>query len=273
MGLLLASGTALHLAEPGHGREDVVGAGFLARRACAGRPTAARDVGRDGLPRTLPLGAAGRIVDYPSPWAVVTPASADDVARRLPWRGGRAVYVFGRAWVTDPEGALERRPAAALRLVRQVRDPRDSHLLSRRDGDGVGRGREAADDRHRTDGARRERALLVVARGAGGSCGRRASTGRATSIRRTGCCRTSATRSTTRWWRSSTATIRTISVRRRETYPVGQAFPPYLPLTLVAHLPFGLVPQSEADALYRDGRARADGRARRRSRSAAPGVR
>lgn len=35
-----------------------------------------------------------------------------------------------------------------------------------------------------------------------------------------------------------------------ETYPVGQAFPPYLPLTLVAHLPFGLVPQTAADALY-----------------------
>lgn len=35
-----------------------------------------------------------------------------------------------------------------------------------------------------------------------------------------------------------------------ETYPVGQGFPPYLPLTLVAHLPFGLVPQSDADALY-----------------------
>jgi len=35
-----------------------------------------------------------------------------------------------------------------------------------------------------------------------------------------------------------------------QTYPVGQAFPPYLPLTLVAHLPFGLVPTVEADALY-----------------------
>ena len=35
-----------------------------------------------------------------------------------------------------------------------------------------------------------------------------------------------------------------------ETYPVGQPFPPYLPLTLVAHLPFGLMPHAEADALY-----------------------
>jgi hypothetical protein len=34
------------------------------------------------------------------------------------------------------------------------------------------------------------------------------------------------------------------------TYPVGQVFPPYLPLIRVAHLPFGLVPHGEADALY-----------------------
>jgi hypothetical protein len=52
---------------------------------------------------------AGRqIVDYPAPPTVVDSASAGSVAERLPWRDGRAVYVFGRAWVSDPEGALER---------------------------------------------------------------------------------------------------------------------------------------------------------------------
>src|SRR5262249_57031367 len=34
------------------------------------------------------------------------------------------------------------------------------------------------------------------------------------------------------------------------TYPVGQPFPPYLPLTLLAHLPFGLLPHAEAGDLY-----------------------
>ena len=34
------------------------------------------------------------------------------------------------------------------------------------------------------------------------------------------------------------------------TYPVGQPFPPYLPLTLLAHLPFGLLPYAEAGDLY-----------------------
>lgn len=34
------------------------------------------------------------------------------------------------------------------------------------------------------------------------------------------------------------------------TYPVGQSFPLYLPLTLVAHLPFGFLPPAEAGAIY-----------------------
>lgn len=107
VGLLLASGTALHLAEPGHGREDVVGAGsWLDAHVPADQPLLVTSGEMAYLARFH--WARRRIVDYPSPWVVVTPASADDVARRLPWRGGRAVYVFGRAWVTDPEGALER---------------------------------------------------------------------------------------------------------------------------------------------------------------------
>jgi hypothetical protein len=33
-------------------------------------------------------------------------------------------------------------------------------------------------------------------------------------------------------------------------YPVGQSFPLYLPMTLVVHLPFGLLPQAESGAVY-----------------------
>jgi hypothetical protein len=33
-------------------------------------------------------------------------------------------------------------------------------------------------------------------------------------------------------------------------YPVGQSFPPYLPLTLVVHLPLGFLPHAEAGAVY-----------------------
>jgi hypothetical protein len=52
---------------------------------------------------------AGRpIVDYPAAGTGIGAVSAADLAQRLPWWDGRAVYVFGRTWVSDPERALER---------------------------------------------------------------------------------------------------------------------------------------------------------------------
>ena len=108
VGLLLVAGTALHLAEPGHGREDIAAAGAWLDAHVPAGPAAAGDVARDGLSGALPLGAPadrrlsgaadrGRRRRRPTTWR-----------ERLPWRDGRAVYVFGRAWVSDPEGALER---------------------------------------------------------------------------------------------------------------------------------------------------------------------
>jgi hypothetical protein len=34
------------------------------------------------------------------------------------------------------------------------------------------------------------------------------------------------------------------------TYPVGQPFPPYLPVTLLVHQPFGLLPQAESGGVF-----------------------
>jgi hypothetical protein len=48
------------------------------------------------------------IVDYPEGYAAVDTPAADRLAGALHWRDGRAVYVFGRAWASDPDGALER---------------------------------------------------------------------------------------------------------------------------------------------------------------------
>ncbi len=106
VGLLLAVGTALHLAEPGHGREDVVAAGaWLDAHVAPEQPLLVTSSEMAYLAR---FHWAGRpIVDYPAPPAVVSATSADEVAERLPWRDGRAIYVFGRAWVSDPDGALE----------------------------------------------------------------------------------------------------------------------------------------------------------------------
>jgi len=106
VGLLLAMGTALHLAEPGHGREDVAAArAWLDANVAPEQPLLVTSSEMAYLARFH--WAPRPIVDYPTPPAVVNAASADDVAERLPWRDGRAIYVFGRAWVSDPEGALE----------------------------------------------------------------------------------------------------------------------------------------------------------------------
>lgn len=107
VGVLLAAGTGLHLAQPGHGREDIAAA------------TAWLE---EHVPRQQPLLVTSRemaylarfhwadrpVVEYPAPSAVVGPESVDELAARLPWRDERAIYVFGRAWVSDPAGALER---------------------------------------------------------------------------------------------------------------------------------------------------------------------
>jgi hypothetical protein len=104
--MLLVAGTALHLAEPGHGREDVRGAEtWLETHVPREQPLLVTSSEMAYLARYH--WADRQIVEYPSQHAVVSAASADDVAERLPWRDGRAVYVFGRAWVSDPEGALE----------------------------------------------------------------------------------------------------------------------------------------------------------------------
>ena len=107
VGVLLASGTALHLAEPGHGREDIGGAGgWLDAHVPADQPLLVTSREMAYLARFH--WARRPIVEYPAPPTVADSASADDIAEHLPWRDGRAIYVFGRAWVSDPDGALER---------------------------------------------------------------------------------------------------------------------------------------------------------------------
>ncbi len=107
VGVLLATGTALHLAEPGHGREDIKAAGvWLDAHVPADQPLLVTSREMAYLARFH--WARRPIVEYPAPPTVVDAALADQVAERLPWRDGRAIYVFGRAWVSDPDGALER---------------------------------------------------------------------------------------------------------------------------------------------------------------------
>jgi hypothetical protein len=104
---VLTGATTLHLADPGHGREDI---------------RAATTWLGAHVPTTQPLVVTSRemaylarfhwadrvVVDHPAPpRLVVDQASADAVAAELPWHDGRAIYVFGRSWVSDPQGLLE----------------------------------------------------------------------------------------------------------------------------------------------------------------------
>ena len=107
VGLLFATGTGLHLAEPAHGREDVRAArGWLDANVVPDQPLLVTSPEMAYLARFH--WSPRPIVDHPSPRTVVDAASAEEIVQHLPWRDGRAVYVFGRAWVSDPEGALER---------------------------------------------------------------------------------------------------------------------------------------------------------------------
>lgn len=107
VGLLLAGGTALHLAQPGHGREDITAAtDWLREHVSAGQPLLVTSREMAYLARFH--WADRSIVEYPPPPAVVGPESVDEVAAGLPWQPAGAVYVFGRTWVSDPTGALER---------------------------------------------------------------------------------------------------------------------------------------------------------------------
>jgi uncharacterized membrane protein len=107
VGLVLAGATARHLTEPGHGREDIRAAGaWLDAHVPVAQPLLVTSSEMAYLARFY--WAARPIVDYPAPRTVVGAVPAGDLVQHLPWRDGRAVYVFGRTWVSDPEGALER---------------------------------------------------------------------------------------------------------------------------------------------------------------------
>ncbi len=108
VGMLLALGTGLHLADPGHGREDTAAAGaWLDAHVPESQPLLVTSPEMAYL-ADFHWGARRSVVPYPSGPVVADQASADDLAEHVPLRNGRAIYVFGRAWVSDPDGALER---------------------------------------------------------------------------------------------------------------------------------------------------------------------
>jgi hypothetical protein len=114
--LLMATGSALHLAEPGHGREDIRAAGAWLD---ANVPKDERILVTSNEMAELARfqWPDRRFEEYPAPGSVVTRGTAEHVARELPIAGAdRTIYIFGREWVSDPEGAL--REALSARYQR-----------------------------------------------------------------------------------------------------------------------------------------------------------
>jgi hypothetical protein len=106
--LLLLTGTVRHLADPGREREDVNAAGaWLDAHVLAGEEIF---VTSDEMASLAYFHwPAQRITQYPQRNTVVQSSGAEALSRGLPMEAGRrSFFVFGRTWLSDPDGALER---------------------------------------------------------------------------------------------------------------------------------------------------------------------
>jgi hypothetical protein len=112
---LMITGCVRHLMDPGHGREDV--------RAAALWLDAHVPVDEMLLVTSDEMAELARyhwpkrhLQVYPAPGVVVTADTAAAVVDALPAPGrGPIIYVFGRAWLSDPSGALQRELARRFR--------------------------------------------------------------------------------------------------------------------------------------------------------------
>jgi len=116
LGLTMIVGCALHLRNPGHGRADVRAAGaWLDAHVGVNEEIVVTSNEMLTLARFHWPARPARL--YPDAKVVANAATAGALADRFPFPGpDRAIYVIGRAWVSDPsedlQGALRRRYAS-----------------------------------------------------------------------------------------------------------------------------------------------------------------
>jgi mannosyltransferase len=123
--MLLAS--ALHLRDPGHGREDVYAAGrWLDEHVPVAEEVLVTSREMEYLAAFHWPGR--RLRPYPPPDVVAGPTTAEALATGLPFTPGadRVIFVVGRAWKSDPDGALltalaRRYPSCPGETVRGIR--------------------------------------------------------------------------------------------------------------------------------------------------------
>jgi uncharacterized membrane protein len=104
--LVMATATAIHLANPGHGREDVHALGkWLDKNVPVDEEILVTS-------HEMALLAAfhwpqRRFITYPARKVVVNSNNLDRILESIPnSRSPRTIYVIGRAWLSDPEEAL-----------------------------------------------------------------------------------------------------------------------------------------------------------------------
>jgi hypothetical protein len=108
VGIVMVAGSVRQLIDPGYGREDIRGATTWLDA----------NVPQDEalLVSSYEMALLARyhwptrhLSVYPDPGVIVTQDNVDAVASRLAFPGlGRAIYVLGRTWVSDPEAILQR---------------------------------------------------------------------------------------------------------------------------------------------------------------------
>jgi 4-amino-4-deoxy-L-arabinose transferase-like glycosyltransferase len=119
--LVLAIGLGLHLAQPGHGREDTRSVGvWLDAHVPADEEILITSSEMKLLADYQWPSRRFRL--YPPAGVVANPDNAAALAAAMPLPGpGRVVFVVGRSWLTDPSGALVRALQARCRACPGVR--------------------------------------------------------------------------------------------------------------------------------------------------------
>lgn len=104
---IMTIGVARHLADPGGKREDVLAAGqWLDTHVSPDEEILITSKEMASLASYY--WPQRRVRLYPDSNVVATAKSATAVAAAIPFSdGARATYVFGRAWLSDPDGALQ----------------------------------------------------------------------------------------------------------------------------------------------------------------------
>jgi mannosyltransferase len=106
MGAVMMLATALHLHNTSHGREDVIAAG---RWLDANVPADEEILITSGEMAVLAQfhWPNRRFRLYPDQKGAISENAIPEVADALPFPGERAIFMFGRAWLTDPTGAFQ----------------------------------------------------------------------------------------------------------------------------------------------------------------------